>query len=518
MGTGHQPKLMTQSLFHIVITLLLTLCILSVAEGQHFAGHYGLQRPETQITHTSLARLPVRVLLSEATFGHSTIGTAYTNGDLRTLQQPKTSVHTRLESYGLTTFRNLRLEGTFTFIQEQEKDIGWKLVRDVGHQPYYYANIRPGDWNNDRYRVQVNGGSRLFSDRVLLAFGTDYQVERLARYNDPRPLINYHNLFLKAQIGFETGAHIVALYAGTGDANETGIVRNYNTSNDSFGRTEYNLITVTGLGSFSLLRRSQYEHPLNASEIGLTWVMRGSTWVSGTEIIYRNQESTFSRRGSSGSGVIFEPMGTYYLQAISADVYWSADWRGATIQLLSHTRISDGYDFNTQVGGANYFHETRLQQLQLYYHHPQERLSAMLKTQFKHDSVTDRNASHHYGVQSLGGLAALQLSRSYGNWRATLIPGAGYTMVLGSTLRIPENRVNLHSTNVLYPLYALETSDAWVLNGGLHVQRFLRDYSVALLFEYSSRFRATRGIRFENAAFQPEHNRNHVQLTLQFFH
>ena len=82
---------------------------------------------------------------------------------------------------------------------------------------------------------------------------------------------------------------------------ETGIVRNYNRSNDSFGRTEYNLITVTGMGSYSLLRRSQYERPLTLQQAGLTWIRAGERSTLSTEVVYSHRESSFSRRGSSAA-------------------------------------------------------------------------------------------------------------------------------------------------------------------------------------------------------------------------
>jgi len=506
-------------LFNILfLGITLSLVFTFEAGGQFLSGHDGLMRTAESVHNTSVSRLPVRVLLLDGRLGRSSIGSHYENGDLRSLQDPSRALHTKLESYGLTQFRKLRLEGTFRFVQEQEDQIGWRLSRDALNQPYYYANIRPGDWDNDRYAVHVNGGSRLWKDRLLLAFGIDYNVERLARYNDPRPLINYHNLFLKVQAGLQLGNHVLALYAGSGDAKETGIVRNYNRSNDSFGRTEYNLITVTGMGSYSLLRRSQYERPLTLQQAGLTWIRAGERSTLSTEVVYSRRESSFSRRGSSGSGAIFEPMGTYIENEIRSDIFASRSVGDVILQLVSETVFTDGYDENTQFLGANYFNRGFRQELHLLMHNADETLSLQLSGHGTDRSINDRNASHAMGWSRAGGSADVQLTRSFSAWRMALIPGAGYTAALQHNLTIPESRQNLYSEYIAYPMYALNTSDVLFLRGGLQVQRYMADFSAALLLQFEHQRITREGPVHPDAAFHPGTIRNGVTVTLQFFH
>ncbi|MCH8496414.1 MAG: hypothetical protein LAT57_12395 [Balneolales bacterium] len=486
--------------------------------AQDLDGFNGLMRTADVVQHQAISRLPVRVLLSDLEFGKSQIGVDASNGEMRTLQNPESALHTKLTAYGMTSFKRLRLEGQFGFIQEQENQIGWKLGRNVIHQPYYYANIRPGDWDNDRYSVNMNGGTTFFNDRLLLAFGIDYEVEKLARFNDPRPLINYHNLYLKAQLGVRLGNHVIAFYGGQGDAKENGIVRNYNISNDSFGRTEYNLITITGLGSYELLRRSQFEHPSSTYEAGLTYAYSNSQIVFSSDLVYRNRTADFIRRGSSGGGAINETMGTYDTDTFEADVFVSLPRSAYTLQLISNTSISDAYDYNVKFGGANYFNSSFTQNLRIFYHSNREHLSLFLDGGFSDVAIDDRNASHAFEHTRFSAGLGAQFSKMFGKQRYTLIPGIDYSGSLSDDLRILSGRENMFSRYVLYPDYYIQSSDYIGFQSGLQVQHYFNNLSVALLVNYRMQRIVSEGFLHPDSEFSPGSSRNSLSVTLQFFH
>ena len=67
-------------------------------------------------------------------------------------------------------------------------------------------------------------------------------------------------------------------------------------------------------------------------------------------------------------------------------------------------------------------------------------------------------------------------------------------------------------------MYALNTSDVLFLRGGLQVQRYMSDFSAALLLQFEHQRITREGPVHPDAAFQPGTIRNGVTVTLQFFH
>ncbi|MDV7391831.1 hypothetical protein RZS08_10775, partial [Arthrospira platensis SPKY1] len=104
------------------------------------------------------SQLPIRTLVFEPSFGTTALQGQWGQGELRGPQQPNQRQVATLFSHGKTQFKQLQLEGQFLFNQEQEEGIGWRLSRNVHRQPYYLANIRPGNWDNDRYRLKLHAG------------------------------------------------------------------------------------------------------------------------------------------------------------------------------------------------------------------------------------------------------------------------------------------------------------------------------------------------------------------------
>lgn len=515
MGTEFKPEMMSPIKQSIWILLSIFCAVMSNdVAAQDFLGHHRSLSTSQWVEHVHISRLPVRTLLSDNTFGVSRIGLSYVNGNNRTFQQSKSARNISFSSYGITSFKNIRLEGKFRFLQEQQKDVGWKQGRTVYHQPYYYANIKPGDWDNDRYALNMNGGTTFLNDRLLLALGADYQVERLARYNDPRPEINYHNLFLKAQLGWRFGRHLLAAYAGSGDSMEGGDIRNYDEANDSYGKTEYNIITVMGLGSYDLRQRSEYEKTMNRFETGLTYQYSGTGANLNAEVVYGHKESEFIRREKLN----FDNMGIFRENKISALALITLLRNSHTLQVVSDTRFSDGADDNAQYAGSNYF-DTRLQQnLRFFFHSRNENISLQVGLGYDDQSIEDRNASHAYDYTRLSANISAQYSKKLGDRRITFIPGLRYTASLSQNLLVAPAQKNMFTRYVLYPDYYLLTSDELGIRGALQIHQNFANLSVALLLDYRRRMVIDKGSLHEEAAFAPGETRNVLSITLQFFH
>ncbi|WP_103029495.1 DUF6850 family outer membrane beta-barrel protein [Salinibacter altiplanensis] len=460
------------------------------------------------------AELPVRSLLADTTYSASALQATNAQGPLRTYQDPKSSRTGSLTSYGLTSYRGLRLEGRFEYRKERQNGIGWKLGRNVSRRPYYFANIKPGDWDNDRYEVNLNGGTTFFGDHLLVAGGADYQVERLARYNDPRPSLNYYKLFVEGQVGGRVGSHTLALYYGTGDAEENGNVSNYNRAHDSFGEREYNIITTTGLGSYNFVRFSSYERPTTRTEVGVTYAFDGERIQFTGELVGGRSESEFIRTVSDTR----ETPGTYQEETVQGTAFLTVSQPEYRLQMRSKTRYKDGHDRNEVFAGANYFRTGWRQNLDLFLHPRAKPLTLQATLDYNSQSVTDRNASHHYEYTWLAPGLSVQYSWETDPRQYTVISGGGYRVPLSQTVRVPQKNRNLYTKHVLAPDYSVHTARVMRLRGGFQVLQRFEDLSVGLLVEYRRRMVTETGAVLGTPEFLPGNVRNTFSFTVQFFH
>ncbi len=484
------------------------------AAAQDLSGIRGDVSTSTWLSLRHGAELPIRSLLADTTYSASVLQATNTQGPLRTYQDPESARVGSLTSYGLTSYEGLRLEGRFQYRKERQNGIGWKLGRNVSRRPYYFANIKPGDWDNDRYEVNLTGGTTFFGDHLLVAGGADYQVERLARYNDPRPSLNYYNLFVEGQVGGRIGGHTVALYYGTGDAEENGDVSNYNRAHDSFGEREYNVITTTGLGSYNFARFGSYERPTTRTEVGVTYAVDGNHVQFTGELVGGRSKSEFIRTVSDTR----ETPGTYREETVRGTAFLTVSQPGYRLQVRSETQYKDGHDRNEVFAGANYFRTGWRQSLDLFVHSQAEPLTLQATLDYNRQSVTDRNASHHYEYAWLAPGLSAQYSWTTGPRRYTLIPGASYRMPLSQSARVPRKNRNLYTKYVLAPDYYRHTARVVRLRGGVQLLQQFEKLSVGLLVEYRRRMAVEDGVVLGIPEFLPGETRNTISMTLQFFH
>lgn len=462
--------------------------------------------------------LPVSSLLTDLTYSESSLSFGAQSGDYRTFQQPETARDISIQSYGLTSFKSFRLEGRFKYVKELHDQVGWRLGRDVRQQPYYLANIHPGDWDNDRYSMNLNSASLMLNERLMVAAGADYGVEQLARYNDPRPTIQYHNLFLKMQAGIIFRPISIAFYYGFGDTTEKGSVKNYDSANDSFGRTEYNIITMLGMGSYSLQQRNTYDKTSEKQESGVTVNYRSQILDVTSDLIFGQKNVLFQRRGSVGDSDFSNRIGSYtnnYVNGnIFVDITTNAENRW---QIYTETKWSDRYDFNQSFSGANYFHDSLTQSLDLYFHRFNG-FSIHAGAVYQKESIVDRNASHAFNYENVSAILSVQTSLKQENLIYTFIPKIGYKSHITGEFSVPASVQNIYTDYVLSPDYYYLSSDLLKFGGAVQVKRQFTGLEVGLMVDYQYDRMIKDGDIFGNPEFYPGKSRNYVTVKLQFFH
>lgn len=504
------------------ITLILLFLLglhLTHMQAQSLGAWWGNRSPELQSRMQLQAKLPWKVLLNPDVYGYTEVQQNRAWSEIRTTQQPASTVHTNLYSEGQKQFGRFYLQGSFEYRNEEEQEIGWKLGRDVFRQPYYYGNIRPGDWSNDRYRLNMNMASKLFNERLWLAFGADYQVERLARYNDPRPLINHYALITKLQLAWEwKRGHTISAYLNAGDIDEDGAVQNYNDSNDSFGQTEFNLITITGLGSYTLQRRSQYEKPTRLQDIGMGYYWLGKAQSFTIEAGFKQQDYDFLRRSGGGGSASFEQMGTHFMDIWHVQLFGDYPLMNGRFHWQSQTIYSTSNDFNNSFNGANYFNNEWAQHVLLRWFKSENAAWQYLIKAHNLD-IQDRNASHQYAATRIKSNVSHRRSWKVGpHTRLSIIPSFGLDLAIDHQLRVGNGRENLMTDYLLYSdVYNLSSS---FIDAGLSVQFFskLQNLSFAVQLEGVRTQRRSSEQLDARSAFNPGDLNHFLMLRVQFFH
>ncbi len=429
-----------------------------------------------------LATLPLRPYLLDAQRGRTTLGGSRRGGAFRTAQMPATGHGIQFQAHGATRFRGANVEGVFAYRKELDQSLGWKLSRTVADVPYYFANIEPGDWDNDRYHVRFNAARPLpGAERVVLGVGADYALEQHARYNDPRPIIRYYDLFIEGQLGIHlTDTQLLSAYAGWGNATEDASVRNYDQANDSFGARRYNIFTVEGWGSYRRQQRFRYERPVSRYAVGGSYFIERETWRLNNELTYTHADMEFDRVGTSGGQRTEDRIGTYTHRTVENRLF--ADRPGASRpqQLFVHTTYHDGYDTNQLFGGSNYFFQYLDQQVRYRHGIVGTRLQLEGYAGFEWMQKEDRNASHRYDIQRVETALGIYTTFS-GPWLAyTVGAQGGYRYHPQSSIDIGPDRANVFTEWVVYPEYLYRTTDLAYGAAALELERTVQNVAVAL--------------------------------------
>ncbi|MGY6559252.1 MAG: DUF6850 family outer membrane beta-barrel protein [Nitritalea sp.] len=401
---------------------------------------------------------PLRAQAMEQEIGFSGAWAGEKRAPLSPSQVPERSHGYGFFSYGNRQVGGLRMEGQFRYEKQQFDSLGWQQVRELGPNPYYFANIRRGNWNNDRFSADLNVNRSLWKDKIRLGVGADYALAQHNRSNDPRPRISHYYLQLKAQLGWQLHENwLLAAHGGSFSSTEIGQVTNYNASNDSFGRLDYNLYTMMGLGSFNLLRRPRYELSGAGHQYGGALYHRGARWSFQNEFTYRISDERFLRRGSASGQVDEQVIGDFNL--ISKENRLAFTYQGAEQTSWSGLlvlRQEDGRDFNHLFAGFNYLFSEELLDFQLF--HRRGAWLMGLHMSARRQEREDFNASHAQEFQQVvAGISMAYRVPIVGGW--VLLPDAAVHRVFHArgNLAVPEFQRNIVTREVVAPMLAWES-------------------------------------------------------------
>ncbi|MCH7411240.1 hypothetical protein MM239_17720 [Belliella sp. DSM 111904] len=437
-----------------IILLCTTILYINIALSQSDSLKEKFLLKSMQNYIENIAHLPLRSSLVGAEFGYSGVFWSKIDGDFHTVQMPETSRTYGFSSMGNRAVKSWMIEGRFEYQNQRQDSIGWKQTRDVFSTPYYFSNIKKGNWRNDVFDSYVNASRYFFDEKLALGLGVDYSLQTHSRGSDPRPLINYFYINPKIQIAYQfIPGHQIAVGGNLRRAMERGNISNFNLSNDSFGRTEYNLYTMMGGASFNLLRRPTYELGEEGFGYSLAYYFQKSQWILSNEFNYTLNSKSFVRLGIDGSQRIFEEIGIFDQEIISNKFFAQFSNSSRIIQLNAETFQNYGSDFNNIFAGNNYQRDNLGYYLKIL-HEFKNIKSFSILADFGVNNLAERdfNASHAYQISNMNFGAGFQLPISI-NEKVQLLPSlkGNYRMNILKDVNILQSQINIVSNSVFIP-------------------------------------------------------------------
>lgn len=417
-------------------------------------------------------------------------------------------------SYGNRKVGKFMIEGEFSYLNERPDSVGWKQTRNISSLPYYFANIRRGNWINDLFQARVNVATTLLRERIYFGIGADYKLEQHNRGNDPRPRISYFNLDLKGQLGIRLGTnHLVSVFAGQGRATEIGNVRNYNASNDSFGRLDYNLYTIMGFGSFNLLRRPRYEIKQQNESYGLGYYYQSSSWKIFNEFEFRRSMETFLRQGSATEQAEDSKIGDYDLLILENSLFIERQFDPQR-SILGNFKFSslDGRDFNYLFSGFNYQYLGRSIHAEILYRYGKQVFGIHLSNWS--EEKEDFNASHQMAYSQ--GETAFSYNKKWeinSEWDIILEARYELGFNLSANLSVPDFQRNIFTESVALPMLHWNSREYMGLQAKVQVQKYFQKNIFAPFVQ--ARIRNLTG---ESAQLFQEQIESQLRFGINFIH
>ncbi|MCH7413832.1 hypothetical protein MM213_10075 [Belliella sp. R4-6] len=501
--------------------ILITFIFIHTSFSQKIEWNEKFMLKSTQNYLNNFVTQPIRSTIIEEEFGFSGLYFETKEGEFHTVQIPEFERNYGFFSYGNRKVKGWLIEGQFRYQNQKQDSVGWKQTRDVNESPFYYANIRKGNWRNERFSSFVNASKYFLEEKLGVGIGVDYRLETHSRGNDPRPLINFYQINPKLQFAYKlTDNHQVAIGGNYLKAIERGNVSNFNQSNDSFGRTEYNIYTYMGGASFNLIRRNGYESIDGGYGFSGGYYYIGEKLLVSNEFDYSINNKKFYRRGIEGSDRIFENIGDFDTEIIKNKIFVEHQDSRKLIQAFADVSISQGTDFNYLLAGNNYQQDDLKARLNLLYSFKNlNNLSIFGEVGYFQHSQRDFNASHAFEITNVSYSLGLQKPTKISD-KLTLYPqlSIAQRLNLDQSINILSSQINLVSTSVLIPNIDFLSADYFNVNAefGARIKFKKFDLNPVVFADFNN---FTAAGEFNSAYFESRGSqRNTLGFSINFIH
>ncbi|AWW30256.1 hypothetical protein DN752_09035 [Echinicola strongylocentroti] len=477
-----------------------------------------LLSPSFELKWEQMSALPLKPYLIQEQFGKSSLALYQQNGDFITAQQPEREWGLKVQSEGIREVNGFWMEGGFSYQKVFSDSMGWRLSRELASNPYYIGNIKKGNWDKDYFDLYMKVAKPLWNDRILLGLGIDYQLQKHARYNDPRIEINSYQLDMDGQLGYRIGkGQFAAVNLGFGNADDKGGYRYYDENNESFGAAEYVVYNLYGLGSYDLVKRTRYIQTLNEKRLGIQYNIHRTGWNINEEFTYSSSSSNYERRITNGGETIIEDVGDYKLHASRNRLYVELRKGKWNHQLVSLSTLEKGKDYNKLFLGGNYFYDRFCQELSYQASDYVSRFSIKGTAFYNQVSKKDFNASHEYDYANAGLEVEVQKGIKINEvlYRGTL--AANYRYNLNGQVRVNPQYENIVSQSVVYPEWSYQTANFISPMAQVSAEKSLEKLTLRGSLRYQSEI-ATKVNEVSNSIYLPEGRRNYINFTITVLH
>lgn len=380
----------------------------------------------------------------------------YKSGGLRKSQEARTQRDITVETYGWQPLNKLLLSGYFGYARHLHDSVSWSLAPreplTAEGNPYYYASRKAGNWDDEQYQI---GGNLMLPlhQNWMAGGGVRYKAGAGARSNDPRPQMNNHQVDFSAGVGYKRNAfkiHLDASY-GYGSA-EQGVTYSNDDDNNTPAAVDYIVYDFLGYGFYRYRAALRMEQRVKLWRTGiqLSMPMAGGTMFH--QVRYSRQTDSSFRETTGASGVIFDELGMYTLNAFQGNHRWIK--RGLMAFLLWDMKT--GEDFNkVLLNGFNYRYSRKQAAFGVRFQHKSGYVSGWLfqgQTGFSQQQWQDGNTQH----DAMDAAVTVDFSaskrfpvREKNGWEVYGTFGARVNTL--SYLNAPPSQINLFTQAVAYP-------------------------------------------------------------------
>ncbi len=285
----------------------------SVAKGVHVLEYL-------KLSNTWLDSNPAGLSLSEMhNLGNSLFSFNYNDGDFYRPQEPEKSNQLGFSTENYKVLNGLRLWGEFAFRSTNEYNRNWGVVIDPYRgTPYLFADEEGGDWKKQYYDLSFGASSGKLFDLFYFGIEAHYELHTGARQNDPRPLNNADNLWIRPGFILPLGNRLsIGLSGYYGNRNEeisTFVVNKY---------FQHRLYKLRGVGEYSSVYTREFFRAYSGNAFGgglqLEYLIENGSILAEANVHSFDEEVTDSETLTDGSS-LYQHGGEYRETEVDAAI------------------------------------------------------------------------------------------------------------------------------------------------------------------------------------------------------
>jgi hypothetical protein len=386
-------------------------------------------------------------------------------GEFRLAQAPEQAQVVGASTEGYRDWHGFRLLGRFRYERQWLDSVQMTLIPPpVASRPYYPLARRGGNWDNQTYQLGAVVARQW--GPLLAGMHLDLDLGDYARSNDPRPVINQHQLRVGGSVGYQLSpAWGLAGQYTYGYGREALSVQFANDGNKDGSDTPFSLFRLLGYGYLTQLpseveARQTIQQQVQLGRLSLTHQAAQATYLLTAEVKQTTEDYYSGSTTTIDNQISRNDVGRYTLaeQRLHATRLHQQSGGAGSYLRLTLARQTGRDELRVLVRGNNYLYTQQLAQLAAGW---QRHNAAGAFTEveadlhYRAELRADGTTQHRRQTRRAGATTRWQQRRPAGGsrWQALYGLSAALELDAGSGLQIPAAQQTFFSRAVAVPDY-----------------------------------------------------------------